>query len=90
MMRLRTGLSVAASLIAFAAFAVPGADAQPKAKRHHRLSYSQPAPQRPLAFPTYVDRGTDRNPGGDDLYYTDTRYPRYELGPSIFQKFEDQ
>ena len=40
------------------------------------------------SFPTYVDRGVDRNPGGDDLYFNDTKNPNYIVGPAWFQRWE--
>ena len=92
MKRLRAGSPGAACLLAVAVFALSGVDgdARPRAKRHHGPTSYEPAARRPVDFPTYVDRGSDRNPGGDKLYYTDTRTPHYELGPTIFQKFENQ
>jgi len=86
MKRLREGAPVAAALLAVAVFAASGADAKPKPKRHH--GYVEPLARRPADFPTYIDRGSDRNPGGDNLYFSDTRNPTYELGPTIFQKYE--
>jgi hypothetical protein len=88
MKRLRRGAPVAAALLAVAVFATSGADAKPKPKRHHLHGYVDPIARRPVEFPTYVDTGSDRNPGGDNLYFTDTRNPTYELGPTIFQKYE--
>ena len=92
MKRLRAGSPGAACLLAVAVFAFSGADAdaKPKAKRHHGQANYEPVARRSVEFPTYVDRGSDRNPGGDNLYYTDTRTPHYELGPTIFQKFENK
>jgi hypothetical protein len=87
MKRLPGGLPAAAAFMTIAVFAVPSANA--KAKRHHRMApqYEQ-ASRRPDAFPVYVDRGSDRNPGGDNLYFTDTKNPHYVVGPAWFQRWE--
>ena len=90
MKRLRGGAPVAATLIAVAVFATAGADAKPKAKHRHGPSYLEPAARRPADFPTYIDHGADRNPGGDNLYFTDTKNPHYVIGPAWFQRWEDR
>jgi hypothetical protein len=78
--RLIPGFVAVIGLVAFAA-----APAQAKVKHRH-------APQahaaRPANFPVYVDRGSDRNPGGDNLYFSDTKSPHYIVGPAWFQRWE--
>jgi len=81
MSRSRRGLALFTAICGLAAFA-PVADAATKAKRHH------PAAQYPHAaasreFPAYVSRGVDRNPGGDNLYFQDTKRPNYIVGPGF-------
>jgi len=39
-------------------------------------------------FPVYVGNGVDRNPGGDNLYFSDTKRPNYIVGPAWFQRWE--
>jgi hypothetical protein len=84
---LRRGLALSVALLGFAALA-SGAEA--KVKRHHL------APQRHYGasaatsrdFPVYVGTGVDRNPGGDNLYFSDTKRPSYIVGPAWFQRWE--
>ena len=86
MKRLRGSVPTAVALLTVAVFAASGADAKPRHRHHH--GYVEPVARRPVEFPTYVDHGSDRNPGMDNLYFTDTKNPTYELGPTIFQKYE--
>ena len=74
-----------AALIGLAAFAA--APAQAKMKHRHPLQ-GRTHVARPSNFPVYVDRGSDRNPGGDNLYFTDTKKPNYVVGPAWFQRWE--
>ena len=90
MKRLRGGVPAVAALLAVAAFAGSGADAKPRTKHHHGHAYLEPVTRRPVDFPTYVDHGSDRNPGGDNLYFTDTKDPHYVVGPAWFQRWEDR
>ena len=73
--------SRAAAVIGLVALVI--APAQAKIKRHH------PHPHAPVAanFPIYVDHGVDRNPGGDNSYFTDTKQPSYVVGPAWFQRW---
>ena len=86
MKRLRGDMPAAAALLAVAVFAASGAEAKPRHKYHH--GYVEPMARRPVAFPTYVDHGSDRNPGGDNLYFTDTKDPKYLVGPGWFQRWQ--
>ena len=88
MMRLRGSVPVAAMVLAVAAIAATGADA--KSRHKHPHAAEAPVAHRGIDFPTYVDHGSDRNPGMENLYFTDTRTPSYELGPTIFQKYENK
>jgi hypothetical protein len=88
MQRFRGGLSAATVLVLVAAVSSTGAQA--KIKHRHAHGYVGPVAHRPVDFPVYIDHGSDRNPGTDNLYFTDTRNPSYELGPTIFQKYEDK
>jgi hypothetical protein len=87
MTRLRQGVCALVACLGLAAFVAAPADA--KVRHRHPLGV-RPAASRPVAFPNYVDRGSDRNPGGDDLYFSDTKYPHYIVGPAWFQRWEDQ
>jgi hypothetical protein len=68
-------------------------------KRHHPVHRHAPqvaAREREPSFPTYIDQGSDRNPGGDNLYFTDTKDPfrlneknSYIIGPAYFQRWWD-
>lgn len=85
------GLPAVAAFVAVAVFAVSAGEARTKAKRRHGVAPQyEPASRRPDAFPVYVDRGSDRNPGGDNLYFTDTKNPHYVVGPAWFQRWEDR
>jgi len=86
MKRLRGGMPAVAALLAVSVFAASGADATPRHRRHH--GYNEPLARRPVNFPTYVDHGSDRNPGGDNLYFTDTKDPHYIVGPGWFQRWD--
>ena len=85
MSRLRQDLVVFASLLGAVACAAP-ADA--KIKRHNpSVVRHENSSSRTSNFPVYVDRGADRNPGGDNLYFTDTKRPNYIVGPAWFQRW---
>lgn len=88
MMRLRGALRAAVALLAVAAFTASGADARQRAKHRHGPAHYEPSAHRAVNFPTYVDHGADRNPGGDNLYFTDTKDPHYIVGPAWFQRWE--
>ncbi len=91
MKSLRGGLPATAALMVLAVFSASLADAKVKAKRHQGPSRAyEPASRRPDNFPVYVDRGSDRNPGGDNLYFTDTKNPHYVVGPAWFQRWDDR
>ena len=90
MMRLHGGLPAAAALIAIALAGAGPAAAKVKMKHHHMTARAQPTAHRPVDFPVYVDHGSDRNPGGDNLYFTDTKDPHYVVGPAWFQRWEDR
>jgi len=59
--------------------------AEGKVKNHHSVKH---VVVRNSTFPVYVDRGVDRNPGGDNLYFSDTKRPSYIVGPAWFQRWE--
>ncbi|HXT06912.1 MAG TPA: hypothetical protein VN715_08255 [Roseiarcus sp.] len=80
MTRLPRGVPAIVALAGLAAFAVGPADA--KVKRHHATPKHHVV-RSPYNFPNYVSRGVDRNPGGDNLYYTDTKAPAYFFGPTL-------
>jgi hypothetical protein len=79
MLRSRQGLSLTVALIGLAAFAT-SADAA-KTKRYHPARTPHATTSRD--FPIYVSRGVDRNPGGDNLYFQDTKRPSYLVGPGF-------
>ena len=85
MTRSRPGLCAFVAILGLAAFAAAPADA--KVKPRHMMR-TRPAASRPVNFPNYVDRGVDRNPGGDNLYFSDTKVPHYIVGPAWFQRWE--
>lgn len=72
----RSGPALAIALVGLAAFASPV-----DAKTKHRPASAYPAPAARSNFPVYVSRGVDRNPGGDNLYFQDTKRPSYIVGP---------
>jgi hypothetical protein len=91
--RLLTGF---VAIIGLAASA--GAAGAAPIKHHHPLQRHSgyAIDSRPLAFPRYIDTGSDRNPGGDNLYFTDTKSPfrlnepgSYIIGPAYFQRWWD-
>lgn len=83
MTRLPRGVPAFVALMGIAAFAAGPADA--KVKRYHATPkrHVAHAPRSPYDFPMYVDRGSDRNPGGDNLYYSDTKDPAFFNGPDL-------
>jgi len=79
-------LALFVALLGFAAFA---SDSQALVKRHHVAPlrhHGVTASGRD--FPVYVGTGIDRNPGGDNLYFSDTKRPSYIVGPAWFQRWE--
>ena len=81
MTRLRGGVP-ALVVLGFAALAASPAAA--KLKRHHPVHPLHARVGAPLEeFPTYTDRGSDRNPGGDNLYFSDTRNATVFDGPNL-------
>jgi hypothetical protein len=105
MTRLPRGVAALVAILGVAAFAAGPADA--KSKRHYVTPKRQVAtPKRPVAtpkrlaatptspykFPNYISSGVDRNPGGDNLYFSDTKEqpifngPRL-IGPAYFQRW---
>ena len=76
------GLFVLATLAGAVAL-VGSADARVK---RHRAPHA--TAERAPNFPLYVSRGVDRNPGGDNLYFSDTKRPSYIVGPAWFQRWE--
>lgn len=79
----RRGLALSVALLGFAAFA---SDSQAKVRRHHVAPVRHHEASRD--FPVYVGNGVDRNPGGDNLYFSDTKRPSYIVGPAWFQRWE--
>jgi len=70
------------ALVALASVALAPAQAKTKPHAHH----AQPAAVA-KPFPVYIDRGSERNPGGDNAYFTDTKQPNYIVGPAWFQRW---
>jgi hypothetical protein len=90
MTRLRRGVPAVVAFLALAAFAAAPAAATTVKHRHVVHAAHVRALPRSEAFPVYVDHGSDRNPGGDDLYFNDTKVPHYIVGPAWFQRWDDQ
>jgi hypothetical protein len=96
MMRTSRCLTGFVAIVGFAAFA-GGAAAAPIKHHHHPVQHrGYSIDTRPAAFPNYIDTGSDRNPGGDNLYFTDTKSPLrlnepgpYIIGPAYFQRWWD-
>ena len=86
MTRSRRGLALTVALLGLAAFAT-AADA--KVKRRHAVP---PPPYHGAGesreFQPYRSSGSDRNPGGDNLYFSDTKRPSYIVGPAWFQRWD--
>jgi hypothetical protein len=81
MTRLPRGVPALVAVLSLTAFAAGPAEA--KVKRHHMASKRHVATSA-YNFPNYVDRGSDRNPGGDNLYFTDTKSPGdFVTGPTL-------
>jgi hypothetical protein len=85
MTRLRRGIPAFVALLGLAAFAAAPADAATSKKYHPKPKHS--ARSTPPNFPVYESKGVDRNPGGDNLYFSDTRRPHYLVGPGYFQRW---
>ena len=73
-------------VLALSSLSVLADPAAAKIKRH--VTHSAPVHARAQNFPVYVDRGVDRNPGGDNLYFSDTKRPSYIVGPAWFQRWD--
>jgi hypothetical protein len=85
MTRSRQGLALLVALLGFAAFA---SDSQARVRRHHVAPERHHGVTASRNFPVYVGAGVDRNPGGDNLYFSDTKRPSYIVGPAWFQRWE--
>jgi hypothetical protein len=85
MTRLRRGLALSVALLGLAAFA---SAAEAKVKRGHPTPLRHHEVAAARDFPVYVGTGVDRNPGGDNLYFSDTKRPNYIVGPAWFQRWE--
>jgi hypothetical protein len=74
------------AVMGMAAVAVAG-PADAKVMRHHPAHHGvtpkRHAPTSAYNFPAYIDRGSDRNPGGDNQYFSDTASPTYFNGPNL-------
>jgi hypothetical protein len=96
MMRSSRYLAGFVAIVGLAAIA-SAAGAATTIKHHHPLHrHGYSIDSRPAAFPNYIDTGSDRNPGGDNLYFTDTKSPLrlnepgpYIIGPAYFQRWWD-
>ena len=81
--------------LAFLGLAAFAANAEAIVRHHHPLHHRGAAvASRSVSFPAYVDTGSDRNPGGDNLYFSDTKSPNYLnregtyiIGPAWFQRW---
>jgi hypothetical protein len=81
--------------VAVLAVAASAASAQTApVKRHHPMHRHVAAATRSLSFPMYIGNGVDRNPGGDNEYFSDTKSPfrltdqnSYIIGPAYFQRW---
>jgi hypothetical protein len=84
MTRLPRGVPALVAVLSLATVAVP---AEAKVMRHHAARHGvtqrRHAPVSAYNFPNYIDRGSDRNPGGDNLYFSDTGAPTYFNGPNL-------
>jgi hypothetical protein len=79
MTRSRRGLALIVALLGVAAFASVA-----EAKKRHRAGpRDEPRAVASRNYPIYESRGVDRNPGGDNLYFQDTKRPDYILGPGF-------
>jgi hypothetical protein len=85
---LRRGVPALVAVLGLAAFAAAPAAAKDNKVKRRPPAHSRLAPAPASKFPVYVDRGSDRNPGGDDLYFNDTKEPGYLVGPGFFQRQE--
>lgn len=92
MSRSRRRLIGCIAFLGFAAFAA-NAEAVVKHRRtvhHHGVVVASREP----SFPTYIDQGSDRSPGRDNEYFSDTKAPTflhnegsYLVGPGYFQRW---
>jgi hypothetical protein len=89
MTRLRRGVPAVVAFVALAAFSAAPAAAKVKHRHPLHAEHARALP-RSEPFPVYVDQGSDRNPGGDDLYFNDTKVPHYIVGPAWFQRWDPQ
>jgi hypothetical protein len=97
MMRSRRRLIGFLAILGLAASVASGEAAT--LKRHHpvhRHASVVAERNRVPTFPMYIDQGSDLNPGGDNLYFTDTKDPfrlnaknSYIIGPAYFQRWWD-
>ncbi len=75
------------ALLGLATLAATPASAKVK-HRHVGIRHLHEAVRPMPAFPVYVDHGSDYNPGGDNLYFSDTKSPNYIVGPGYFQRWD--
>ena len=69
-------------------FALAAGPVDAKVKHRHPPIHGYQAAHPAPAFPVYIDRGSDHNPGGDNLYFSDTKSPNYIVGPGYFQRWD--
>ncbi len=80
------------AFIAAATFALLAPGAEAGDLKHHRHPHVYRAAPRVVTGPThrddFLDVGAVPDEGSDQRYFSDTKFPRYEVGPTIFQRFE--
>jgi hypothetical protein len=90
MSRSSRGLIGSLLALTFVTALIPAAQAYPK--RHHRIIAHVAEVRHPgdiyvnRATRSYLDPGPGPDYTSDDLYFEDTKYPQYLLGPGIFQR----
>jgi hypothetical protein len=81
------------ALALVAAFA-PGAEAYQTPKRHHHPRARIEAHRAGDIYVdkrtrSYLDPGTSADVDSEDLFFNDTKYPHYLVGPGILQRFDE-
>jgi hypothetical protein len=86
-------ISIAAALaVASSAWLAAGADAT-ELKHHKHMAHAYHARAKVVTGSVhrddFLDVGEIPDPGSDQRYFNDTKSAGYELGPTIFERFEN-
>jgi hypothetical protein len=84
----RARLAAVLVLVTAAAVAT-GAQAKVHKPRRHVVAPVRVMERQHIPNEDYLNVGAVPDKGSDQRYFNDTRNPSYQLGPTIFQRFQD-